>query len=175
MLRATAPPHVMPALLASTKIRRAKATARCAWQDRGPTRARVQVRARALHAQQAATRRNRPLGRALHAAQARSLTKAPVVAPRYVLHVQWGSTQWHQTWRHARTAQQGDTSARRARLLRATVQHARRARSQIPALSQEGVNALPVRPAGIRICQMLMNVPTVAVGSIRAHRGRLCA
>jgi hypothetical protein len=93
MPQLTAQPHVMPALLASIKILRAKATARCAWRDRGPTRVLLLVRACVLHVRLVHTPMRRPWHRALHVARARSPTAAPVLGRRCAPNASRGSTQ----------------------------------------------------------------------------------
>ena len=98
MLRATAQPHVMPALLASIRIRRAKATARCAWRDRGPTGALMSVQARVLHARPVHTPVHRPWWYALHVVRARSRIRSLVLARRRVQLVRWADTPQNQQW-----------------------------------------------------------------------------
>ncbi len=100
MLRLAVRQHVMLALLASIKILRAKATARCAWRDRGPTRVLLLVRACVLHVRPAHTPRHRTSSPALHVVWARSPTQAPALSRRYAPYVAWGRTQQRQKWRH---------------------------------------------------------------------------
>ena len=126
--------HVMPALLASIKILRAKATARCAWRARGPTWALLSVRARVLHARLVRTRMHRTWRHALHVVRDRSPTAAPALARRCAPNALRGSTQRHRVWRLARSVRQGSTSARWARVRRATAQCVLRARSRMSSL-----------------------------------------
>ena len=117
--------YVTPALLASIKILRAKATARCAWRDRGPTRALLLVRAHVPRVRPARTPVRRMWHYALYAVRARSPTAAPALARRYVRNVSRGSTQRHQMRRQARSVRQGSTSARRDLLIAILVRRAR--------------------------------------------------
>ena len=134
MPQPTAHLHVMPALLASIKILRAKATARCAWRARGPTWALLQAQARVLHARPVHTRMHRAWHHALHVVRARSPTVAPALARRCVRNVSRGSTQRHRVWRHAQSVRQGSTSAHRARVRRSTAKYVLRARSRMNSL-----------------------------------------